>query len=245
MYVVIAGAGLFGLTLAERLIANKHDVMIIDPDAAICEYAQIELGAMAHVGSATSTKVLEAVGIKRADISVAMMRNDAENLAFTLLARSYGVARRLVRMREPDFEEPYRLAGATAIASSVTPVVEQLLVNIEYPEIQALMRLKPGAGSLASAATPDNGRSAIDIFEVAIPVDAFIAGMTVETIARLLEFPQTCNFVAVEPPDGGIEIARGTTEVPGGSNVIMLAMDVELAQVIRLLTRRATSPSAG
>lgn len=229
MYIVIAGGGLMGLSLAERLVARKHDVMVIDADAAVCEYAQLEIGTMVHCGSATSTKSLESIGIKRADIAVAMMRDDASNLAFLLLAKSYGVPRRLVRMREGDFEQPYMLAGATAIASSVNPLVEQLMVNIEYPEIKSLMRI---------------GKGNIDVFEVRVPEDAEIVGQTVETIVQTKNFPATCNFVAVETPGGNVEIARGTTVVPAGANVIMLAMDADLQHIIRLLSQsRRTAPT--
>jgi trk system potassium uptake protein len=222
MYIVIAGGGLLGLTLAEHLVARKHDVLVVDADPQVCDYAQTEIGVMVHCGSATSTKVLESIGLKRADIAVAMMREDASNLAFLLLAKSCGVPRRLVRMREQDFEEPYLLAGATAIASSVTPLIDQLIVNIEYPEIKSLMRI---------------GKGNIDVFEVRVPEDAYIAGMTVEAVVHTMGFPATCNFVAVETSDGAVEIARGTTIIPGGSNVIVLAMEADLDHIIRLLTK--------
>ncbi|MDB5100639.1 MAG: TrkA-N domain protein [Cyanobacteria bacterium RYN_339] len=222
MYIVIAGGGLMGTSLAERLIANKHDVLVIDPDPAVCEFMQVELGAMVHAGSATSPRALEAIGLRRADIAVAMMRNDADNLAFLLLARSHGVPQRLVRMREKDFEQPYLLAGATAIASSVDPLIEQLYNHIEFPEIRSLMRL---------------GKGGIDVFELTIPLEARVAGQTVEQIAQLQGFPPTCNFVAVESPTGAIEVARGQTVVHGGAAVIMLGQEFELDAVIEILTR--------
>jgi Trk K+ transport system NAD-binding subunit len=77
----------------------------------------------------------------------------------------------------------------------------------------------------------------IDVFEVTVPEDGEVAGMTVEAISRRPGFPPACNFVGVETSHG-VEIARGTTEVPGGSTVIMLAMEVDLDQIVRLLTRR-------
>ena len=221
MYIVIAGAGLMGLSLAERLV-RKHDVLLVDPDPVACEYAQTEIGVMAQVGSATSTKTLETIGLRRADVAVAMMRDDASNLAFLLLAKSQGVPRRLVRLREAEFEQPYRLAGATAIASSVAPLIDQLMVNIDYPEVKSLMRL---------------GKGNIDVFEVAIPAGAAIVGKAVEAIVQMAGFPATCNFVAVEQTDGQIEVARGTTVVTAGCNVIMLAMEADMRQIIALLTR--------
>ncbi|MNS60263.1 potassium transporter peripheral membrane component [compost metagenome] len=222
MYIVIAGGGLMGLSLAEQLVSHKHDVLVIDPDPAVCEYAQAEIGTMVFCGTATSTKTLEAVGLRRAQIVVAMMRNDADNLAFILLAKSYGVERRLVRMREKPFEQAYLLAGATAICSSVDPLIDQMIVNIEYPEIKALMRI---------------GKRDIDVFEVTVPKDAQVAGMSVEAIAQTMALPPTCNFVAVENEQGTMEIARGQTVVPGGTNVILLTKEVDLELVIRLLTQ--------
>lgn len=225
MYIVIAGGGLMGLTLAEALVAHKHDVLVIDPDPVVTEYAHVEIGTMVHTGSATDPRVLDAVGLRRAAIAVGVMREDASNLAFVLLAKSYGVPRRLVRMREKDFEAPYALAGATTIVSSVKPLIDQLMVNIEYPDIRSLMRF---------------GKGNIDVFEVPVPVDAEIAGQTVEAIARHPGFPGTCSFVAVENAAGELEIARGTTEVRGGASVILLAMDMDLARVIELVKRRRT-----
>lgn len=216
-----------GLSLAERLVAHRHDVLVIDPDPVVCEYAASEIGTMAHAGSATSTKTLEAVGLRRADIAVSMMRSDADNLAFILLAQSYGVKQRLVRMREKDFAQAYALAGATAIASSVDPLIDQLMVTIEYPEIRSLMRI---------------GRGHIDVFEIAVPVNAHIAGMTVEAIAQTLGIPETCNFVAVESLAGAIEIARGHTVVPGGTNVILLAQEADLTAIIRILKAPRQAP---
>jgi trk system potassium uptake protein TrkA len=113
------------------------------------------------------------------------------------------------------------LAGATAIASSVDPLIEQLYNQIEFPEIRSLMRI---------------GKGGIDVFELTIPLEARVAGQTVEQISKAPGFPSTCNFVAVETPTGGIEIARGQTVVHGGAAVIMLGQEVELDAVIDLLT---------
>jgi Trk K+ transport system NAD-binding subunit len=120
------------------------------------------------------------------------------------------------------------IAGATAIASSVAPLIDQLMVNIEYPAIKGLMRL---------------GKGNIDVFEVRVPDDAFIVGMTVEAIAQTSGFPANCNFVAVEQPGGVLEVARGTTVVHPELTVIVLAMEADLEVILRLLTRSRSGTS--
>lgn len=233
MYVVIAGAGLVGLALAERLVAHKHDVLVIDPDPIACAYAREELGAMVHQGSATSMKTAESVGLGRADVAIAMMRDDALNLAFILVAKSVGVPRRYVRMREKAFEEPYRMAGATGIASSVDPVVDQMMVQIEHPAIRGLMRLATPAGRVDG----QGSGGLLDLFEVPIPENAALAGMSVEGIGKEGLLPAGCSFIAIEHPGGDVEIARGPTVLEAGATAIMLATDMDLDRVVRALIR--------
>ena len=224
--MIIAGGGLKGIGLAQPVGARGHDVLVGDPHPAVCAYIQEEVSAMAFVGAATNTQAVEAIGLRRADVAVALMPDDANNLAFILLAHHAGVPQRLARMREQDFEGAYWLAGATDIASSVGPVVDQLVISIEYPEIRSLMRLAKGN---------------IDVFEVPVPDHAEVVGMSIGEIAQMPNFPHNCNFVAVETADGKIEIAKGTTIVPPGANVVVLAMDVDLGLVLKLLTKRAPS----
>ncbi|MBC7544125.1 MAG: TrkA family potassium uptake protein [Candidatus Sericytochromatia bacterium] len=221
MYIVIGGAGLLGLTLAEQLVNHHHDVLIIDPDPAACEYAQVEIGCMVHQSSATSPKALESVGIRRADAAVGMMREDSANLSFILLAKHYGVKRRLVRMRERDYEKPYLLAGATVIASSVDPVVGQLLTAIEFPAIRSLMRI---------------GKGDMEVFELRVPEDSLVSGWDIRTVAAHAEFPAGCNFVAVHHPEGPYQVARGDTVLHPGSLVILFALEHDLQPLINLFS---------
>jgi trk system potassium uptake protein len=51
MYVLIGGAGLIGLDLAQRLIELGHTVAMIDIDPIACRYARDRLGVMAFEGS--------------------------------------------------------------------------------------------------------------------------------------------------------------------------------------------------
>ena len=220
MYVVIAGAGLFGLTLAQQLVGHRYDVQVIDPDPDSCAYARLEIGCMACQGNAMSMKVLEGIGMRRADVAVGMMRQDSDNLSFLLLAQHFGVPRRLARVREPEFAEPYRLAGATAVADSVEPVIRQMMTAIEFPTINRLMPI---------------GKGNMDVFELDVPANAAVAGWDVRTIANHPRFPSGCNFVAVQSPDGNYEVARGDTVIRAGGKVVMFAFANDVQAAVDLL----------
>ena len=59
MYVVIMGGGKMGFSLASFLIADGHDVTLIESDQELCNEASSELDAMIICGSGTDAKVLK------------------------------------------------------------------------------------------------------------------------------------------------------------------------------------------
>src|SRR5262245_10791279 len=103
MRVIIAGAGHAGLAVAAYLRAEGHDVVVLDRDAAAARQAFEEHGLVALCGDATSARLLADAEVSRAAVVVAMLRRDADNLAFAILARAAGAQRVMVRMRQPEY----------------------------------------------------------------------------------------------------------------------------------------------
>jgi trk system potassium uptake protein TrkA len=119
MYVLIGGVGMMGLGLAQQLLNLGHTVAILDADPLACRFAREKIGVRAFEGSAVSTTVLLEAGIKQANALVAALSDDALNLAPITLSRSYGISHIVVRMRDREFLEAYRLAGASHIISTI------------------------------------------------------------------------------------------------------------------------------
>ena len=80
MYVLIVGGGTIGKGLVERLSHQKHDVVVIDLNAEVCEEIYAKYGAVTINGNATDPETLESAGIERCEVAVAALRTDAENL---------------------------------------------------------------------------------------------------------------------------------------------------------------------
>jgi trk system potassium uptake protein len=174
MYVIIGGAGLIGIDLAQRLVALGHTVAIIDISPVACRYAREQVGAMAFEGSAVSTAVLLEAGVRKADAIVAVLRDDALNLAMTTLGRHYGVPQILVRMRQRDFAEPYRLAGATHVINAIELAVSSMVTAIEYPQVDSVMHFEQGQ---------------IEVLKLALPPGCNVVGRTVAAVAQDPLFP--------------------------------------------------------
>jgi trk system potassium uptake protein TrkA len=230
MYVVVAGAGHMGTHLVSRLIAAGHETVVIDPDKTVTERLFAEHGVVVFTGSATDVNVLDQAGIKRAAVAVAMTGRDADNLAFCLLARYYGVPRVLARMLNPQYQVPYRLVGATKIHSEADILVESFLTSIEYPEIGALMPV---------------GKGDIVVFDVSVATTSPIAGRPVADVARSPDFPRGCLFIATELPNGDVQVIEGNTVIRGGSRVIMAAHRPDLPRLLRYLSSEGKAAPAG
>lgn len=230
MYVVMAGAGHMGTLLVSRLVAAGHETAVIDVDRAVTERLYAEQGIVVFTGSATDVNVLDQAGIKRADVAVAMTGRDADNLAFCLLARYYGVPRVLARMLNPQYQVPYRLVGATKIHSEADILVESFLTSIEYPEIGALMPV---------------GKSDLVVFDVGVALNSPIAGRPVADVVKREDFPRGCLFIANELPSDEVQVIEGSTVIRGGSRVIMAAHRPDLPRLLRYLSSAGKKAPAG
>ncbi|MHC5614020.1 MAG: potassium channel family protein [Nostoc sp.] len=221
MYVLIGGAGLVGLTLAQKLVELGHTVAVIDIDPTACRYAREQVGAMAFEGSAVSTEVLLEAGIRKANALAAVLRSDALNLAMVTLAKHYGVSHTLSRMRHPDFAEPLRIAGANHIISTVELAVSTMVNAIEYPQVESMMHFEQGQ---------------IEVLKLSIPNSCYVANRSVAEIAQDSRFPNGSLIIGYQPhPHEDLMIPNGSTVIKPGSTLLIVTKPGSLHEVINFI----------
>ncbi|MBI4879514.1 MAG: Trk system potassium transporter TrkA [Planctomycetes bacterium] len=101
MRIVIAGAGAVGLNLARDLSEDKHDICIIEADAALIRAVQEKVDVQAVSGSCTDVEVLQSAHVDQADIFVAVTNSDEVNIVACVLAHALQAKRRIARVRNP------------------------------------------------------------------------------------------------------------------------------------------------
>ena len=218
MYVVVAGGGIVGKGLAMRLNEARHDVVVIDIDGRVCEDLYARYGLETVTGSATSIDVLEAAGIAKADVAVAAMRSDADNLAFTLLAHDFGVPRIIARMTDPKYEAALRRAGATHLINLGGFYLDQLMLDIEEPEARRIATFGQGQGAIVIARVPEGSQ---------------VDGWTIERIANSPDFPDDCVIAGLyrEKTDEFI-VPRGNRVLLAGDQVADPRREAVLRRVV-------------
>jgi trk system potassium uptake protein len=223
MYVVIGGAGLIGIDLAQRLVTLGHTVAIIDKSESACRYARDQVGAMTFEGSAVSTAVLLEAGVRKADALVAVLRDDALNLAMATLARHYGVLRIVVRMRQQDFYEPYRMAGATHIINAIDLAVTTMVNAIEYPEAESMMHFEQGQ---------------IEVMKIPLPLVGRLVGRTLADVAQDRQFPTGSLIIGYQAhAHEDLIIPNGSTVLAAGSVILVATKPNSMHEIIDFMRR--------
>lgn len=224
MRVFIAGAGHAGLSVAVHLRKGDHDVTVVDRDPIAAKRAFEQHGLVALTGDATSAGLLREAEVERADVVVAMLRRDADNLAVALLAHAAGAKRVMVRMRDTEYRSVYLAAGVHRILSETDVLIGALATAIEYDAVRHSMVL--GAGESIA-------------FELVIPEGAAVAGQSVSEIVARPGFPPSCVFAGITSPVGGIEAPRGASVMAGGTAVLLVVRRQEMGRAIEFFMRPA------
>ena len=184
-------------------------MVVIDRDKETCDRLYSEAGVVAINGNGARIETLHEAGIEKADAVVGAMRDDVDNLTCAILAKSLGVPQIIVWMRNPAYEDAYKLAGVTAVVRVADLMINQMMIEIEHPAVRRIMTIGGGRG---------------EIFMVIIPSGARIAGMNVEDIVNMPRFPEQCVFIATYSQESEeISFPRGDQIINEGDEVFLIS----------------------
>ena len=80
MNIIIAGAGKVGYAVARQLVAEGHDVALLDADRALLDAAMNAMDVIGYCGNSANLSVLEEAEVRKADIFIAATSADEINL---------------------------------------------------------------------------------------------------------------------------------------------------------------------
>ena len=103
MKIIIVGNGKVGYAIARQLAVEYHDITIVDDDAAALHRADSTLDVMCVEGNGASISVLDAAGVRGADLVIAVTNLDETNLVCCLIAKKLGAQHTIARVRNPEY----------------------------------------------------------------------------------------------------------------------------------------------
>jgi trk system potassium uptake protein TrkA len=112
MRYLIVGCGRVGSTLAKLLVADKHDVVVVDENPAAFKRLGNRFAGQVEVGTGIDYDVLKRAGADRADGFVAVTDGDNRNVMAALIAqRMFRVPKIVARIYDPPRAQLYRELG--------------------------------------------------------------------------------------------------------------------------------------
>ena len=99
MKIVIGGASGVGKSFVGYLSLGNNDIVVVDEDAAKLDDIAKEYDIQPVTGSISNPDIQEAVGMKKADMMIAVTENDEVNLVACQVAYTlFGVPRKIARV---------------------------------------------------------------------------------------------------------------------------------------------------
>jgi len=112
MRYLIVGCGRVGSTLAKLLVADKHDVIVVDENPAAFKRLGNRFGGQVEVGTGIDYDVLKRAGADRADGFIAVTDGDNRNVMAALIAqRMFRIPKIVARIYDPPRGQLYRDLG--------------------------------------------------------------------------------------------------------------------------------------
>ncbi|MBR6395941.1 MAG: Trk system potassium transporter TrkA [Lachnospiraceae bacterium] len=148
MKIIIVGCGKVGFTIASQLSSEDHDIVIIDPNAAVISSVTDELDIMGIVGNGVSHETLMEAGVKDADLVIAVTNSDEQNLICCLIARKAGHCRTIARVRNPLYhKEVNTFMQEFGISSIINPeylAADEISRIMQFPSAIKIDRFANG-----------------------------------------------------------------------------------------------------
>lgn len=103
MKIIIAGAGEIGYHLAKLLSREAHDIYVIDEKTPRLNHLNSHVDVFTKKGDAASIEVLKDVGIKDADLLVAVTESQNTNLTIAGIGKKLGVKKTIARISNTEY----------------------------------------------------------------------------------------------------------------------------------------------
>ncbi len=141
--VIVSGGGREGVAIARRLAAAGIHTKIVERDAARCEELTRALGdTLVLHGDGMDQRLLEDEGVARADMFVAALGDETDNVFTALLAKRLGARRVVALVDTPDYMPFASAIGVDVVVSPLLSALSPILQLARRGRVLAVRTLR-------------------------------------------------------------------------------------------------------
>ncbi|MHB8160475.1 MAG: potassium channel family protein [Thermoleophilia bacterium] len=203
MFVVIAGGGKVGRTLARILISRDNEVIMIEQDRRRYQRLTQEFEESVMFGDATEIFNLERAGIERADVVAAVTGDDEDNIIICQVAdHKFNVPKSIARVNNPENQEAFDVLGVRPTVSATNSLLSLIEHEMPAHKLVHLLNLK---------------KENLEIVEVMVEEGSPLALKRIEEIS----LPAEVLLISILRDNKAL-IPQGSTELRAGDQILAI-----------------------
>lgn len=201
MRIIIAGAGNVGTHLAKLLSREKQDIILIDEDEDKLDTIGNNLDMMTVAMSPTSISGLKNIGVKDADLFIAVTPDESRNMTACMLAHNLGAQKTVARIDNYEYLLPknkdfFRKLGVDSLIYPEMLAAKEIVASMKMSWVRQWWEFCGG--------------------------DLLLIGAKMREKAEILNIPLR-KLGGTNTPYHLVAIKRGTeTIIPTGNDIIQL-----------------------
>lgn len=222
MKIVVVGCGKIGRNLINNLLAEGHDIAVIENDQAVLNEAVDAFDIMGICGMGTDFEALNEADVSHADLVIAVTGSDELNMLVCYFAKTLGAKNTVARIREREYND-----------KSLGFLQQQLQLSLSVnPEMSTARKINnllkfPSAVHVESFAS-----HRFEIVELILKNDSPIIGKSLIDLNR--QVPAKFLICAVLR-DNEVIIPDGRFVLADGDRIALTAVPSELSKLLRNL----------
>lgn len=204
MYIIVIGGGKVGYYLAQALLDEGHEVLVVEKDPVRTGYICNELGSVCIRGDGCEVATLTEAGTGRADMFIAVTGDDEDNLVACQVAKhKFNVPRTIARINNPKNEAIFKALGIDVTVSSTNIILESIAEEVPTHPLTHLLDIR------------DRG---LEVVELKIPADAKTVGKEI----RELSLPPESRLFLIIPKQEKPRVPTASTVLQAEDQIIAI-----------------------
>lgn len=224
MKIVIAGAGDMGFHLARLLVSENQEIILIDTNEDVLDYARSHLDVFTIKGDASSIEVLDNAMVSACKMFLAVTASEKTNLVACILAKKMGAKQTIARVSNSEYlsalqRDNFKDLGINHLISPDELAAREIERLVKYSEVTDNFEFEQGK-IILNGITLDDASS--------------LVGKTIEQVAS-----QDCGFqfkpVAILRNNEETIVPRPTTVLHRNDHIYFMSSKDQMNPLLTFL----------
>ena len=222
MNIIIVGCGKVGSTILSSLLAEGHDIVVIDPNPDVISEVSNIYDSMYVCGNGVDSDTLSEAGVEQTELFVAVTGSDELNMLSCFIAKRMGAKHTIARIRNPEYNDKSLefMRQQLDLSSSINPDL------LAAQELYHVLKL-PSAVKIEYFS-----HRRFEMVELVLKPDSPFCGASLMELRK--KYEAKFLICAVQRGDN-VYIPDGRFEMQAGDRIELTAAPAEIQKLLRML----------